>query len=345
MFNIFYFQAQLKTMTPTLSGLKMVQISGLIPNSIYNLFSGFGLLDTNYLINNAKNYNVLREQHSFSFSNSTQIKLGRSAIPLLIEVRNVLGIQSIEHVQVKIEIIHPRRGQLSYSLTSPSGFTSQLAKPRINDKSEQGLPNWTFMTNRHWKEPPNGVWTLSIIDEGTGEIASDILDSKEGFQRSAGYIKEWELILYGECVDKYCEQPQIQTPDAANWLAFGITVAIFILVGFSALFYFKYFKHRNQNKKYAEVVKSISSHNLKILDEEDQIKSSPIEVPKDYPFKKQQSSSALPRSISTDSLNTREKRGYVTDVPISPLSPLSRSASGNIRRDNENLLKQSLKNK
>lgn len=98
----------------------------------------------------------------------------------------------LEHVVVRITITHPRRGDLSINLTSPSGTKSQLlanryrAAPlrpldpselalaaasagcscvcRLFDHSMEGFKNWEFMTTHCWGEKAAGDWVLEIYD-------------------------------------------------------------------------------------------------------------------------------------------------------------------------------------
>ena len=69
---------------------------------------------------------------------------------------------SIEHVTVQIDAIHPSRGDLEWSLTSPSGVTVRLARSRPND-TEAGL-DWTFMATHFRGERSLGEWKLRVID-------------------------------------------------------------------------------------------------------------------------------------------------------------------------------------
>ena len=305
---------------------------------------GFGLLDTEKLINNADSHILLKDQHEFSFSNKSMLKIPRnpSYLAAEINVNNIVGISTVEHIFIKVSIQHPRRGDLSFDLISPSNTTSRVATIRKNDKSEDGL-NWTFMTNRHWKEKPNGKWQLIIKDNYL--VDNTAAFGKEEGLRGTGLLKEWELILNGECVGEYCQEPQIIEPEHANWAAFWIFVGIFLLFGISCFIYVKFIKRPQQLKNYSNLDRSISLQNIKVFKDFD-AKESPLESPKDYIFKKQQSTTALPRSISTDSLSTREKKHPINDIPISPLSPLQRSGStGYLKRDNENLYKSTFKSK
>ncbi len=67
-----------------------------------------------------------------------------------------------EHVNLRLSISHPSRGELEISLTSPSGMESRLAEVRSDPNSNYS--NWTFCTTRSWGELSSGTWTLKIAD-------------------------------------------------------------------------------------------------------------------------------------------------------------------------------------
>lgn len=58
--------------------------------------------------------------------------------------------KGLEHVTVKVWIMHTRRGDVRVELVSPNGVKSVLAAPRERDDSVTGFPGWTFMTVKHW---------------------------------------------------------------------------------------------------------------------------------------------------------------------------------------------------
>uniref|UniRef100_A0A8C7Z5V2 Proprotein convertase subtilisin/kexin type 5b n=1 Tax=Oryzias sinensis TaxID=183150 RepID=A0A8C7Z5V2_9TELE len=107
----------------------------------------------------------------------------------------------LEHVVVRITITHPRRGDLSINLTSPSGTKSQLLANRLFDHSMEGFKNWEFMTTHCWGEKAAGDWVLEIYDS----------PSQLRSQKVPGKLKEWSLVLYGTSVNPY-SSPHIEKP-------------------------------------------------------------------------------------------------------------------------------------
>lgn len=73
----------------------------------------------------------------------------------------------VEHVQVRVSVKHPYRGDLRFVLTSPAGMTSVI-ESRENDNGTS-LTNWPFLSVRHWGENSTGKWKLSVMDTFAGD--------------------------------------------------------------------------------------------------------------------------------------------------------------------------------
>lgn len=78
----------------------------------------------------------------------------------------VPSVGLVEYVEVKIWLLHSRRGDMAISLTDGQGVTSMLAQPHADDYSGYHPTNgWTFGSARHWgQQQQSGSWTLSVAD-------------------------------------------------------------------------------------------------------------------------------------------------------------------------------------
>uniref|UniRef100_A0AAX7UYJ4 P/Homo B domain-containing protein n=1 Tax=Astatotilapia calliptera TaxID=8154 RepID=A0AAX7UYJ4_ASTCA len=133
---------------------------------------GFGLLDAESMVKEAERWKQVPSQHECA--EEAAIQLSRLIHPgsVLMSVHETTGCSSkapqhvayVEHVVVRVNISHGRRGDLSITLTSPSGTTSQLLANRPLDNSTEGFQNWEFMTAHCWGEQAAGEWTLKIQD-------------------------------------------------------------------------------------------------------------------------------------------------------------------------------------
>lgn len=69
----------------------------------------------------------------------------------------------VEHVEVVVDIHHPRRGDLEIELLGPTGTHSQLTTLHYDTHADYA--NWTLMSLAHWDETSIGEWMLTIRDK------------------------------------------------------------------------------------------------------------------------------------------------------------------------------------
>ncbi|XP_078141236.1 proprotein convertase subtilisin/kexin type 5b isoform X1 [Centroberyx gerrardi] len=161
---------------------------------------GFGLMDAEAMVKEAERWKQVPSQHICVESADRQIRTIRPE-HVVRSVYKATGcvdnsnhhVIYLEHVVVRITITHPRRGDLSINLTSPSGTKSQLLANRLFDHSMEGFKNWEFMTTHCWGEKAAGDWILEIHDS----------PSQLRSQKVPGKLKEWSLVLYGTLVHPY----------------------------------------------------------------------------------------------------------------------------------------------
>uniref|UniRef100_A0A674DRX4 Proprotein convertase subtilisin/kexin type 5b n=1 Tax=Salmo trutta TaxID=8032 RepID=A0A674DRX4_SALTR len=176
---------------------------------------GFGLMDAEAMVKEAERWKQVPAQHICVESADRQIRTIRPE-HLVRSVYKATGcidnfnhhVIYLEHVVVRITITHPRRGDLSINLTSPSGTKSQLLANRLFDHSMEGFKNWEFMTTHCWGEKAAGDWILEIHDS----------PSQLRSQKVPGKLKEWSLVLYGTSVHPYSsmrsDKPRSAEPPA-----------------------------------------------------------------------------------------------------------------------------------
>ncbi len=87
---------------------------------------------------------------------------------------------SIDWVEVRVKIQHPRMGDLRITLRSPDGTRSVLH--RAGMQTTAMIDEWWYSSKRHLLEGSLGTWSLAVTDEATG---------------MTGVVTEAELILHG----------------------------------------------------------------------------------------------------------------------------------------------------
>jgi len=85
----------------------------------------------------------------------------------------------VEHATLELTVNNIPKGDLTITLTSPSGSISTFCEPHSDTTNR--FTNWKFMTVRNWGESSNGTWTLTITNNGP----------------TPGSLTNAELVVYG----------------------------------------------------------------------------------------------------------------------------------------------------
>ncbi|XP_050314686.1 furin-like protease 1, isoforms 1/1-X/2 isoform X1 [Anthonomus grandis grandis] len=159
------------------------QVNGVGRNVSHSF--GYGLMDAYAMVNLAKNWITVPEQHKCEISAPDAIKSipAKSVVVLTLAVTECEGVEILEHVQAKLTIYAQRRGDLNIQLTSPMGTRVTLLAHRAHDNSRAGFNYWPFMSVHSWGEYPNGTWQLEIHNDGR--------------LMGRATLQKWSMILYG----------------------------------------------------------------------------------------------------------------------------------------------------
>lgn len=124
----------------------------------YNHKYGFGKLDAWAIVNAAKTHKLVKPQAWWDSQKAesgeaiTKAGVVSSIVVSAADLRQH-NLEKLEHVTVVVHIDHQRRGNVEVELVSPKGMTSILARARRFDDADTGLPNWMFMSVKHWYVP------------------------------------------------------------------------------------------------------------------------------------------------------------------------------------------------
>ncbi|CAL2028981.1 unnamed protein product, partial [Caenorhabditis brenneri] len=153
---------------------------------------GYGLMDGGALVNMAKNWKTVPEQHICTYEyrlanpNPRPI-VGRFQLNFTLDVNGCESgtpVLYLEHVQVHATVRYLKRGDLKLTLFSPSGTRSVLLPPRPQDFNANGFHKWPFLSVQQWGEDPRGTWLLMVESVTTNPAAT-------------GTFHDWTLLLYG----------------------------------------------------------------------------------------------------------------------------------------------------
>lgn len=157
---------------------------------------GFGKLDAEKLVEEAKKWKNVKPQ---AWHYSDVINVDKKAMApidsdsevitstwtVTKEDLEVMNLNKLEHVTVRVNIGSNIRGKIDVKLISPSGIVSKLAWFREMDVIEGGLEDWTFMSVAHFGEDGLGEWKLEVFSGSKNEI----------------HVQNWQLRFFGESID------------------------------------------------------------------------------------------------------------------------------------------------
>ncbi len=124
---------------------------------------------------------------------------------------DVTNAMILEHVQVAVDWVHPRRGDVRIQLTPPRGAGSILQRAGLDD-SPAWSP-WTFCSARHFFESSAGHWQVRFLDEAagnTGRVNSVTLIFNGVTIADAdhdGLPDEWETAHFGNLNQTATDDP------------------------------------------------------------------------------------------------------------------------------------------
>lgn len=124
----------------------------------YNHKYGYGKLDTWAIVEAAKTWPLVKPQawwesavHRVPEGQRAMTPDGaQSQIDVTPQALQDNNFERLEHITVRVDIEHQRRGNIEVELVSPNGIVSSLARPRRFDNEPSGLEGWQFMTVKHW---------------------------------------------------------------------------------------------------------------------------------------------------------------------------------------------------
>ena len=134
---------------------------------------GFGLVDALAAVRLAESWTLLGTSDnemkvSISAAMNTAIPDNGSVTFQLALSQDIL----IDHLELTVDILHPNRGDLVITLTSPDGTTSILLNRPLNGNDTGDNLLFSFGSNAFWGELSAGTWTVTISDASGGNIGT-----------------------------------------------------------------------------------------------------------------------------------------------------------------------------
>jgi len=137
---------------------------------------GAGLVDVTAAIALADDWIPLGPVVTVQTSNHAAMTIQDDPLNPLHRYLDLYGGQPVrvEHVELTLTVRHARRGDLSFTIVSPSGMKS-VAAGRPNDDGAD-FESYTFTSVRHWGEISTGMWKVIVTDHNGNGISGEMLD-------------------------------------------------------------------------------------------------------------------------------------------------------------------------
>ncbi|XP_073250740.1 furin-like isoform X1 [Porites lutea] len=160
-------------------------------------YFGFGLMDGGMMVYLAKQWNTVPSQLRCEIKGRDENRVIPSDVTATV---GNCSIKFLEHVQVRVNLVFQRRGDLYLELIAPSGTISPLTRQRIMDNvyGYRNLTNWHITTLFSWGESPEGQWKLRI-------------ENVDKNYKTNGTLYSWSLILYGTEKDPLSKNLHVPT--------------------------------------------------------------------------------------------------------------------------------------
>ncbi|KAL5010688.1 hypothetical protein ScPMuIL_012993 [Solemya velum] len=151
---------------------------------------GFGLMDADAMVTRAVNWKTVPEQKVCTMPKKyREIYIEARTHAILPYTMNCSQTRYLEHVLLKVDYSTLSRGEISITLTSPSGTKSKMLTSRELENDWEVRWNWTYMSVQFWGENPNGVWKMDVYQGGS------YMDGI--YRKTKGLLNAWQLVFHG----------------------------------------------------------------------------------------------------------------------------------------------------
>lgn len=145
---------------------------------------GFGVANASAAVSLAREWTLLAEKDA---RNYTQVltydddplalpdSFANSGVELLFNIETP-DQERVEFVQVCLTVLHPRRGDLKVTLTSPGETHSYMAAAHFDNGAN--FDGWCFSSRMVYGEIADGVWRLYIADSWPNGLSGHVLEAK-----------------------------------------------------------------------------------------------------------------------------------------------------------------------
>lgn len=139
---------------------------------------GAGLLNVYGALEAAKGWVNLGELKNTEYTFTGPNDIADDGTPFVMELnfKETADKLRVEHVELTVNVKHKKRGDLQFTIESPSGFQAVAAPRKPDDNAD--FSDYMFTTPRFWGESAQGVWKVIVTDKAANEVAGSVTNAK-----------------------------------------------------------------------------------------------------------------------------------------------------------------------
>ena len=139
---------------------------------------GAGLLNVSGALALASKWVNLGELKNSEYTFVGPNDIADDATPLVMDLdfKEAADKLRVEHVELTVNVKHKNRGDLQFTIQSPSGFQATALPRKPDDNAD--FTGYVFTTPRFWGESAQGLWKVIITDKAGNGVAGTVVNAK-----------------------------------------------------------------------------------------------------------------------------------------------------------------------
>jgi subtilisin-like proprotein convertase family protein len=144
----------------------------------FNHAFGAGLLDVAAALDVAEDWVNLGDLKTTEYTFTGPNEITDDATPFVIDFdfNEAADKLRVEHVELIVNVKHKKRGDLRFTIQSPSGFQATALPRKPDDNAD--FTDYMFTSPRFWGENGQGLWKIFVTDTVGNGVGGTLVDAK-----------------------------------------------------------------------------------------------------------------------------------------------------------------------
>jgi kexin len=144
----------------------------------FNHAFGAGLLNVAAALDVAEDWVNLGDLKTTEYTFTGPNEITDDATPFVIDFdfNEAADKLRVEHVELIVNVKHKKRGDLRFTIQSPSGFQATALPRKPDDNAD--FTDYMFTSPRFWGENGQGLWKIFVTDTVGNGVGGSLVDAK-----------------------------------------------------------------------------------------------------------------------------------------------------------------------